>query len=202
MSGHCFFRIALAAALCAMTAASAVAQDEDAKLDPIKWSLKAKLPPKPLKVGDKFIVELTAQIEKGWHLYSTEPVESGPKPTRITVPTDQPFEQAGEIESPAPLTIRDPNFGVEVEFYEESVTFTIPVRVLSNAASGGRKLMVQVRYQTCTEQLCLPPKLVKLEAPVELATANPASSNQILSEEITQLLEEDARRWHRARGAY
>ncbi len=166
----------LAAAFCIMAAASAFTQGQETELNPIKWSVKAKLPSKPLKAGEQFTVELTAQIEKGWHLYSTEPVENGPKPTRITLPTGQAFEQAGEIESPAPLSARDPNFGVEVEFYEESVTFTLPVRILPNAAPGSHKLIVQVRYQTCTKELCLPPKLVKLEAPIEIAAANPASS--------------------------
>ncbi|MGH9935380.1 MAG: protein-disulfide reductase DsbD N-terminal domain-containing protein [Blastocatellia bacterium] len=174
MSGHWPFRMALAALLGVVAAASALTQEQETDLNPIKWSLKAKLPAKPLKVGEKFSVELSARIDRGWHLYSTEPVENGPKPTRITLPKGQAFEQTGEIESPAPRAARDPNFGVEVEFYEGSVTFTIPVRVLPGAAPGGHKLMAQVRYQSCSQELCLPPKLVKLEAPIEIAAANPA----------------------------
>jgi hypothetical protein len=35
------------------------------------------------------------------------------------------------------------------------------------AGSGGDKLLVEARYQTCTNRICLPPKTVKLEAEVK-----------------------------------
>ena len=71
---------------------------QETELDPVKWSLQIKTSAVSLKAGDRFVVQLTAQIENGWRLYSTEQVEGGPKPTRITFPAGQPFEKAGEIE--------------------------------------------------------------------------------------------------------
>ena len=158
----------LAAALCAALAICILAQDEPAKLDPVKWSLKADIGSRPLKAGDKFDVQLTAEIEEGWHLYSTEEMPQGPKPTRINLAADQPFEMTGSIDSPLPQTAFDENFGIRTEFYEQSVTFSLPLQVNANAPAGKRKLTVQVRYQSCTEKLCLAPKLVKLEAEVEI----------------------------------
>jgi thiol:disulfide interchange protein DsbD len=157
-----------AAVLLAVMAACAFAQeDQPRQVSPIKWSLKADLPASALKAGDKFTAQLTAEIEEGWHLYSTEEMPEGPKPTRITLAPNQPFDLI-DVESPAPRREMDPNFNIETEFYERSVTFTLPIKIKREAASGNHKLIVQVRHQSCTETLCLPPRLVKLEIEVPI----------------------------------
>ena len=130
--------------------------------DPIKWSIKAS---SSASNKETFADELTARIDNGWHLYSTEKVEGGPSPTRITLSPGQKFEVAGEIDSPAPHSAYDPNFQVATEFYEGIVPFTIPIRAIAPSALS-EKLRVQVRYQTCTPTICLPPKLIELETPV------------------------------------
>src|SRR5258706_4741546 len=127
--------------------------------DPIKWSIKASASSSDNRM---FAVELTARIDNGWHLYSTEKVEGGPSPTRITLSPGQKFEVAGEIDSPAPRSAYDPNFQAATEFYEGVVPFIIPIRSIAPAAPSN-KVRVQVRYQTCTPTICLPPKLIELE---------------------------------------
>lgn len=161
-------RLAQVAVLCAASAICASAQErQPAEINPIKWALNLQ-PAKPLKAGDKFTLQLTAAIDDGWHLYSTEEMPQGPKPTRITLSPNQPFELS-DIDSPAPLRAVDPNFGAETEFYENSATFELAMQVKSDAAPGTHKVTVQVRYQSCTETLCLLPRLVKLEIEVQIA---------------------------------
>lgn len=138
---------------------------QDAPLNPVKWSLRVKPAGAPLKAGDVFHAELTAKIDAGWHLYALELPPGGPRPTRITLATDQPFELSGKIAAPDPLTDFDPNFSMDTTFYEEAVTFTLPVKVTGDVTDN--KLAVSVRYQVCTKQLCLAPKTVKLEADIE-----------------------------------
>ena len=166
MSAPRGFQAALLMALFGF-AVSSYAQESEGELNPIKWSLKTTSS-QPVKAGDRFVVELTAEIDRGWHLYSTERVEGGPVPTRILVPEARPFEIAGDIDAPAPHSSYDPNFQVATEFYDGSVTFTIPVRVLPAPPPGANKIIVQVRYQTCTQTICLAPKLLKLETSIEI----------------------------------
>lgn len=154
----------LAAMLC-FSAAITLAQETDIEPNPVKWSIKTNVSG-PVKAGDRFVAELTAQIDNGWHLYATERVEGGPTPTRITVPSGQSFEMAGEIDSPAPNSSYDPNFQLATDYYEGSVPFTIPVRALANSLTS---LRVQVRYQTCTQTICLAPKLLELETQIKIA---------------------------------
>jgi DsbC/DsbD-like thiol-disulfide interchange protein len=140
--------------------------------DPINWSLKMDGSSQPIKPGSVFKVQMEARIEQGWHLYSTEQPAGGPRPTRIIVPPDQVFELGGTVESPAPLTAHDENFDIETEFYEEAVTFTLPVRISPRAPAGTYKLRVEVRFQSCTNELCLPPRTIKLDLPVEVAKSS------------------------------
>src|SRR4051812_30086979 len=92
------------------------AQETD-EPNPVKWSIKP-IPSSGFAKWNLFTVELHAAIDRGWHLYSTEKVEGGPSPTRISVVAAYNFEIAGEIDSPAPHSAYDPNFQVTTEFYE------------------------------------------------------------------------------------
>ncbi|MBL8204984.1 MAG: protein-disulfide reductase DsbD N-terminal domain-containing protein [Blastocatellia bacterium] len=130
--------------------------------NPIKWSLKTTT--QTFQAGAKFTVQLTAQIEEGWHLYALEEIPNGPRPTQITIAPKQPFSLTGTPGFPAPHTKFDENFGVETQFYEKSVTFDLPINITAAAKPGPTKLVVQMRYQVCNEQLCLPLKTVKVEA--------------------------------------
>jgi DsbC/DsbD-like thiol-disulfide interchange protein len=138
------------------------------KQDPIKWSIKAEAPAGELKPGDKFTVLLTAKIENGWHLYSPDQQPGGPIPTRIGLPEDQPFKLAAEIETPLPRIELDPNFNLETQFYEGEATFTLPVKIASDAQPGKQEVKVNVSYQTCNGEICLPPKRLKLAAEIDV----------------------------------
>jgi DsbC/DsbD-like thiol-disulfide interchange protein len=138
---------------------------------PIVWSIERDTANTAQKPGGEFSALVTAKIEEGWHLYSTEEAAGGPRPTIITVPKDQPFEIAGDIDSPLAKTALDENFGVKTDYYEGSATFTVPVRVAAQAVAGRQKLLVEVRYQSCSKELCLPPKTAKLELAVDVQSA-------------------------------
>jgi len=167
--GQSFLRQLLAGFLCLATFWAT--GQTFARPDPISWSLKMDGSSKTIKAGSVFKVQMEAIIEDGWHLYSTEQPAGGPKPTRIVLKSDEVFEAIGTVESPAPLTAHDPNFDIDTEFYQEAVTFTIPVRVSQRAPAGAYKLQVEVRFQACTTELCLPPTTIKLDLPVEIAKA-------------------------------
>ena len=162
--------VTLAAATLALVLGSIACAGASGQLpkEPIRWSIKAELPDRPLKPGEQFTVRLTAVIEEHWHLYGLEQAEGGPIPTRIVLPGDQPFEQAGRIEAAEPKTEMDPNFNLMTEYYEEQALFSVPVKVAANATPGNSELKVNASYQTCSDELCLPPKTVKLAVPINI----------------------------------
>lgn len=150
-----------------LSSAPALAQKE--KENPITWTVASEQTAQPLKPGATFKAQLTARIEERWHLYAMEQPHEGPRPTRIVVPSGQPFTLDGKIEAPDPVRENDMNFGFETDFYEGSVTFDVPMRIATTAEAGRQKAIVEVRFQTCNQEICLPPKTLKLELEVEIA---------------------------------
>ena len=163
---------AMAAGAPPMAAVSYLSQNAaDTPEGPITWSVRGDKTAEAAKPGVVFGALVTAKIEEGWHLYSLDEESGGPRPTVIAVPKGQPFEISGDIDSPVPRTAMDDNFGVKTDFYEGSATFTVPVRISPESSPGRKKVLIEVRYQSCSKQLCLPPKTVKLELAVEVQPA-------------------------------
>jgi thiol:disulfide interchange protein DsbD len=135
--------------------------------NPVAWKIEGA-PAKPLRPGARFTLTLVAHIEEGWHLYSMKSLPEGPIATKVWIGEGQPFQLAGQIKAPPPQTVQDPNFNMEVEFYEGQVSFSLPVRVAPAAPAGAGKIEINTSYQACNDKLCLPPRTVRVEAPVEI----------------------------------
>lgn len=177
------YSLVLPAAVFAASAIHTFAQEE---INPIKWTIKNETA--RVKAGDKFNVQAIAQIDEGWHLYSLDQPSGGPIPTRISIPENQKFKLAGEIESPMPQVVFDPNFNINTQFYEQEAVFTLPVAAVKDAAIGKNTLVVSAFFQTCNDKVCLPPKSVKLATDIEVggATAAAISLNAVSNVKISE----------------
>jgi hypothetical protein len=90
-------------------------------------------------------------------------------PARIWLAERQPFQLAGPIKADEPQTLLDPTLHMEVELYEGSAAFTLPVRVAPGATPGTQRLVVNAQSQSCNSNMWLPPATVKVEVPVTIA---------------------------------
>src|SRR5512133_3434848 len=148
-----------------LTAAATMASAQE---DAVKWTAATKAT--TVKPGASFDVQVTATMAEGWHLYS---INQPPPPiaTRITVAKGQPFSAAGDVDGPLPQTAFDQSFGIDTEFYADSAAFTLPVKAEANAPGGKTKVKVQAYFQSCNDTMCLPPKTVTMEVPIEVVGA-------------------------------
>ena len=153
--------------------------------EPAKWSLSTDPSVAELKSGDKVQALLKADIDPGWHLYALEQPSGGPIATTIKVtPGTSPFEITSKIESPKPIVRLDPLFtGVngkplETKFFADGVTFSVPLKATED--SGSDQVSLDVRFQLCNDQFCLPPRTYRVSTssaenlnkfPVAAATA-------------------------------
>lgn len=142
--------------------------------NPVSWSLS---PTKPVKAGSRLEVRLSANIAGGWYLYSLTQPAGGPNATRITIASEPMFKLAGTIKAPPPKTKFDENFGINTETYAGSVTFTIPLQVAADMPTGRQMLVINARFQVCNETTCLPPRVVKVEQPVKIASTGSTNTN-------------------------
>lgn len=133
----------------------------------VVWRLVAPDAP-VVRPGQRLDIRLRAVVERGWYLYAAAQPASGPTALRITVPDGQPFAPAGPVKAPAPTRAWDEAFEAESAKHDGTVTFLVPVQVAATAAPGAATLKVEVRYQACSETVCLRPKTETLSLAIEI----------------------------------
>ena len=122
---------------------------------PAHWSIQQPSH-KPLAPGATFTVTLAAQIQPGWHLYALQEPDGGPLPTEIGLAENDPLVLL-DVSEPAPRKLPDPLTHSVAGIFLDNVAFTLKLRAPRTAPPAGTISHVLVRYQTCNDQVCLPP---------------------------------------------
>jgi len=128
----------------------------------VHWS--ASIKPQTVKPGEQPVASVTAKIENGWHVYSITQAPGGPIKTSVRVPDGQDLHLAGTVKGTKPEVSFDKNFNMNTEYYQHAVSLDAPLAVDNKATPGAKKVKIDVRFQTCSDRLCLPPSTVHLQA--------------------------------------
>lgn len=146
--------LALVAALCVIIPAAAKI------VDPVKWT--AEVVPADDHSGK---IVWTAVIEDGYHIYDMEAVKDGPVPTTITVDAIDGATLTGPVTpSVAAHKVVDPAFALELKEWTGTVTFSAPYTLTDG--SRGAIIKSTVRYMSCSDRTCQPPKSENFELTV------------------------------------
>jgi len=124
------------------------------RLNPVSWSLQAEQ--EKVAPGSTVMLRLHAQIADGYHLYSFTTPDGGPIKTSAWLQTS-PDIKGFRVYQPKPDRHQDPNLNVPVETFKSGVDFLLPTALANNASAGDKVVMASVRYQACSDQICLPP---------------------------------------------
>jgi thiol:disulfide interchange protein DsbD len=128
--------------------------------DPVQWTLtfdsKAAAP------GSHVLAKFTGTIQPHWHVYSMTTPPGGPNPTTAGI-ADNPAVAGFKIYQPKPVRKLDPSFGIDTETFSEQFVLLFDIELnksdmKKDAAAGPADLTAKVRYQTCNDTICLPPK--------------------------------------------
>lgn len=125
----------------------------------VTWAYAAK------KVSaTEAVVLLKATIDNGWHVYSLNVKEGGPIKTSFKFKPSKDFKLSGKTIEPKPIVKYDPNFKMNLTYFEGSVVFQQKIKLT------GKKAIVQgtLEYMTCNDHQCLPPEDVDFTVPVAL----------------------------------
>lgn len=135
---------------------------------PLPIRFTASVSPAPARPGEVVTVTVTAQVDDGWHIYSSVPSPGAgtTAPTATEIVSAGNWKSVGETTEDAPTRKFDANFGVEVGYHEKAATFTRQFRVPGGAKTG--PLTATVHYQVCNARVCLPPADALLTAAVKL----------------------------------
>lgn len=121
--------------------------------EPVKWAFEVN----PLG-NAQFELVARATIEKKWHVYaavvSDDPDAIGPIPTSIDFEEHPAVQAEGQLREGAYITHFDPNFDMELNYFEGSATFTQVFKVDPSAAFS---VEAELSYMACDDSKCIFP---------------------------------------------
>jgi thiol:disulfide interchange protein DsbD len=125
--------------------------------NPVKWSYSAKA------VNDTQVeLNIQADIQPGWHVYSQFIAEGGPIPTSFKFEKSKDYVLAGKVtESPKATSSFDKNFNMQIAWHEKQVIFKQLIKPNGNTTVKGT-----VEFMVCNDQKCLPPEEVEFSIPI------------------------------------
>ena len=122
------------------------------------------------KPGDNVEVAVKVTLVPKAHLYTEKTYSGeGPSPTEVTVGEGSVITKRGKLRSSKKaINHFDPNFSfdedsVYTEYWEGTVTLTVPLKISKNAKPGEYKGWVNFLFMTCDEHTCIPPTDQKFE---------------------------------------
>jgi|SRR5665213_460461 DsbC/DsbD-like thiol-disulfide interchange protein len=159
---------ALAGVVLLGVVAPALAQTADpAAAQTVNWTVTAD-PADTVKQGGKVTLTLHGAVANGWHVYALKQLPNGPTPLRVTLDQNEVAAASGApVGSPA-TKIHDQGFNLDTQFYSHAFTVALPVQVATHSAEGAQHIPVSVRFQTCNDRVCQPPKTVHLTAAISI----------------------------------
>jgi len=131
-------------------------------LDPVKWTFRSER-----TTQDEVTLLLVAKIDKGWHLYSQHLPAGGPLPTVFTFTASDNYKLVGEVTEPDGVEEYDPNFEIELKFFDGTVVFKQKVKILTDKAFT---ITGVLSFMCCDDKRCLPPTDIDFEFPLKAFT--------------------------------
>jgi hypothetical protein len=136
--------------------------------DPVKIVF---LPAKTAVSGQSAEARVEIEIKKDWHLFSEKPEIRGVLATKLEFEPSKLFT-VEKISFPKPDAIYSDVFGKTLNFYQNKVSVILALKILENA-KGEVPVEGTLKYQTCSNTLCLPPKTQKFSGIQHLIAAVP-----------------------------
>jgi hypothetical protein len=128
----------------------------------VTWTLEA---PPSVQPGRAFEATLNATVAAGWKFYAMEQTVEGPRPLQVTAADG--FVLVGPVRPDVPpRSVKDTIWSALVAFHDRSTRFRVPLR--PSSAAGRQVITLKVRYQACSDEICLRPTTVTVTRDVVL----------------------------------
>lgn len=118
---------------------------------PVKWVGKVK------KINNgEYLLEIQAELEPGWCIYSQHIPEGGPVATSISFENsiDYVLEGKSKESSKDAKTVNDDTFNMNLKKFYSKASFVQKIRIKNTKL---RTIKANVSYMSCTDYTCMPP---------------------------------------------
>ncbi|MBE0677127.1 MAG: thioredoxin family protein [Bacteroidales bacterium] len=135
-------------------------------LEPVTWSFRREK-----TGGNTFALVMTAELEKGWHLYAMDIEPGGPIPTSFTFEESSGYKTVGKpVSVTKPVVKFDNSFSMNIGMHSGRAEFRQKVTVSQSPVT----VKGYVTFMSCDDKQCLPPRDV--EFALELKGGETASA--------------------------
>lgn len=146
---------------------------------PVKWKFSVKP-----QENNEYEIIASAVIEDTWHVYALSVSDKedaiGPIPTTMKIDPSGNFSLLGKVKEGKYITHFDPNFEMDLNYFEKSATFRQKIKSLSDKPFIITGVM---EYMACNDERCIfpDPELFELtiSPAAETTTETPAVSETI-----------------------
>jgi len=129
----------------------------------------------PVARGSTFQLAVVLKIRQGFHINARKPSADYLIPTDLRANLPAGFKSAGEISYPKGELRTFAFTKAPLKVYEDKVVLRVPLTAQSDAPLGAQHIPLKLRYQACSNEVCLPPVTLDVDAPITVA-ASAASS--------------------------
>ncbi len=125
-------------------------------------------PPEPVKAkaGAPVQLKVALSLREGYHCNSNKPSDEYLIPLKLTWAAG-PLE-APEVVYPAPQMEKYSFSDKPLSVYTGNFELVTKFKVAASATPGQAMVSGKLRYQSCTDRMCLPPKTLDVTVPVDI----------------------------------
>jgi thiol:disulfide interchange protein DsbD len=124
-------------------------------------------PPKlSIRRGEAIEFRLPVKMAAGYHVNSNTPAEEYLIPLRLS--WDAPPLKVESVRFPKPVLEKYAFAEKPLSVFTSDFTIETKFLAPASAAPGLAMAVGKLRYQACTDKLCLPPKTIEIRLPVEI----------------------------------
>ena len=123
----------------------------------------------PVARGSNFQLAVVLKIRNGFHINARKPSAEYLIPTDLRANLPAGFKSAGEVSYPQGELHTFTFTKTPLNVYQDKVILRVPLTAQSDAPLGAQKIPLKLRYQACSQEVCLPPVTLDVDAPVTIA---------------------------------
>ena len=128
----------------------------------------------PAARGSSFQIAVVMKIRPGFHVNAREKSEEYLIATDLKAAAPAGFS-SGEVSYPKGKLEKFAFSKIPLNVYQDTVILRMPVTALASAPLGEQHIPLKLRYQACSNELCLPPVTLTLDATLNVAASTSAA---------------------------
>jgi thioredoxin:protein disulfide reductase len=125
----------------------------------------------PVGRGGSFQLAVVLKIRPGFHINARKPSAEYLIPTDLRANLPAGFKSVGEVCYPQGELKTFAFSKTPLNVYQDKVVLRVPLAALSDAPLGAQHIPLKLRYQACSNEVCLPPATLEVDAPVTVAAS-------------------------------